>query len=114
MAFARVRLDEIPLEWRTPATCAMMNATGAQLGCPPSKVSRHIVVEVPDAAGFRLYQEWLSTQDSGGLVGVCCVNLGTFRAARGDPVLAATLRSLHETGLPLIVWARVWAPVPPR
>ena len=32
VAFALVRLDDIPHEWRKPPTCAIMNATGVRLG----------------------------------------------------------------------------------
>ena len=101
---------QIPEGWTVPPSATFLRGAAERLGVAVREVQRYVMIEIPDTPRFRAYQQWTTTQDSTGLVGVMIVSLEAFRQGRGAEALLATTRCLHDTGRPALVWVHVCAP----
>ena len=103
---------QVPEEWTRRPSATFLRRAASHIGVAEGDIQRFVMVEVPDTPPFLAYQQWMTTQDSTGVVGVMVVSLEAFRQGRGAEALRATMRCLHDTGRPALVWVHVWAQRP--
>ena len=105
---------QVPEEWTRRPSATFLRGAAAHIGVAEGDMQRLVLVEVPDTPPFLAYQQWMTTQDSTGVVGVMIVSLEAFRQGRGAEALRATRQCLHDTGRPAPAWVHVWAQRPPQ
>ena len=106
-----VRQEELPQEWRAPASHAFLEMAATAHGVPVARITSTVCIEVPEHPILVRWSHFVREQaekpGGGDVVPVVVTNLDDYQAAHGPGSHMLALQSFLQSGLPTLRFMRI-------